>query len=222
MAKSHRKKATLRHKTVPALGAGVRYVARRAGILAEPARGKKSFDPASVDRMPPFTRKIFPTGKCGRGHCGDAAGLVRVLRGCSGVGQGAAGLTRVLQGCSGAELGAAGVQRSWPGCCRDAAELTRTLRGCSGTGPAAQPGGLPEETRMISVSELDTGRLAASKACVPTRGIDVDALGGRFRRCAGWECRPARAFLSSGRRRSPPASGRSSEHIEEVSGCSAC
>lgn len=75
---------------------------------------------------------------------------------------------------------------------------------------------------MISVSELDTGRLAASKACVPTRGIDVDALGGRFRRCAGWECRPARAFLSSGRRRSPPASGRSSEHIEEVSGCSAC
>lgn len=75
---------------------------------------------------------------------------------------------------------------------------------------------------MISVSELDTGRLAALKACVPTRGIDVDALGGRFRRCAGWECRPARAFLSSGRRRSPPASGRSSEHIEEVSGCSAC
>lgn len=174
MAKSHGKKATLRRKTVPALGAGVRCVARRAGILADLARGKKSFGPASVDRMPPFTRKIFPTGKCGRGCCGGAAELVRVLRRCSGI------------------------------------------------GPAAQPGGLPAEIRMISVSELDTGRLAALKACVPTRGIDVDALGGRFRRCAGWECRPARAFLSSRRRRSPPASGRSSEHIEEVSGCSAC
>lgn len=190
---------------MPALGAGVRCVARRAGILAEPARGKKSFDPASVDRMPPSTQKIFPTGKCGRGRCGGTARLVRVLRGCSGIGP-----------------GAAGAQRDWFGCCGNAAELTRTLRGCSGTGPAAQPAGLPAEIRMISVSELDTGRLTASKACVPTRGIDVDALGGRFRRCAGWECRPARAFLSSGRRRSPPASGRSSEHIEEVSGCSAC
>lgn len=174
MAKSHGKKATLRRKTVPALGAGVRCVARRAGILAPSPRGKKSFAPASADRMPPFTRKIFPTGKCGRGRCGSAAGLARVLRGCCGI------------------------------------------------GPGAQPAGLPAEIRMISVSELDTGRLAASKACVPTRGIDVDALGGRFRRCAGWECRPARAFLSSWRRRSPPASGRSSEHIEEVSGCSAC
>lgn len=160
----------------------------------------------------------------------------RVLRGCIGIGLGAsgaqrgwsgrcggaAGLTRVLQGCSGAGPGAARVQRNWPGRCGGAAGLVRVLRRCSGTGPAAQPGGLPEEIRMISVSELDTGRPAASKACVPTRGIDVDALGGRFRRCAGWECRPARAFLSSGRRRSPPASGRSSEHIEEVSGCSAC
>nr|DAQ58691.1 MAG TPA: hypothetical protein [Caudoviricetes sp.] len=48
-----------------------------------PPPGKKSFDPASVDRMSPFTRKIFPTGKCGRGRCGGAAGLARVLRGCS-------------------------------------------------------------------------------------------------------------------------------------------
>ena len=190
---------------MPALGAGVRCVARRAGILAPSPRGKKSFDPASADRMPPFTQKIFPTGKCGRGCCGGTAELARALRGRSG-----------------ADLDAAGVQRSWPGCCGGAAGSVRVLRGRSGTGPAAQPGGLPAEIRMISVSELDTGRLAASKACVPTRGIDVDALGGRFRRCAGWECRPARAFLSSGRRRSPPASGRSSEHIEEVSGCSAC
>lgn len=168
MAKSHGKKATLRRKTVPALGAGVRCVARRAGILApSPPPGKKSFDPASVDRMPPFTRKIFPTGKCGRGRCGGAAGLARVLRGCS---EGYAGLCRAT-------------------CCR----LTLYP-----SGPAAQPAGLPAEIRMISVSELDTGRLAASKACVPTQGIDVDALGGRFRRCAGWECRPARAFLSPG------------------------
>lgn len=205
MAKSHGKKATLRRKTVPALGAGVRCVARRAGILAPSPRGKKSFDPASVDRMPPFTRKIFPTGKCGRGCCGDASGSAWVLRGRSGAGP-----------------DAAGVQRSWPGRCGGAAGSVRVLRRCSGIGSGAQPAGLPAEIRMISVSELDTGRLAASKACVPTRGIDVDALGGRFRRCAGWECRPARAFLSSGRRRSPPASGRSSEHIEEVSGCSAC
>ena len=154
-----------------------RWRAMRGASCGDPCtlpRGQKSFDPASADRMPPFTRKIFPTGKCGRGCCGGAAELVRVLRGRSGIGS------------------------------------------------AAQPAGLPAEIRMISVSELDTGRLAASKACVPTRGIDVDALGGRFRRCAGWECRPARVFLSSGRRRSPPASGRSSEHIEEVSGCSAC
>ena len=53
---------------------------------------------------------------------------------------------------------------------------------------------------MSIVSELDTGRLEAPKACVPTRGIDVDALGGQLRSCAGWECRPARAFLSPGRR----------------------
>ena len=165
---------------MPALGAGVRCVARRAGILAEPARGKKSFDPASVDRRPSFTQKIFPTGKCGRGCCGRAAGDHRA---------------------NPKEL------------CGEAC----VLRGCIGTGPGAA-----WMQRGICGSELDTGRLAASKACVPTRGIDVDALGGRFRRCAGWECRPARAFLSSGRRRSPPASGRSSEHIEEVSGCSAC
>lgn len=31
---------------------------------------------------------------------------------------------------------------------------------------------------MRSVSELDTGRLEAPKACVPTWGIDVGALGG--------------------------------------------
>lgn len=54
---------------------------------------------------------------------------------------------------------------------------------------------------MRSVSELDTGRLEAPKASVPTLGIDVDALGGRLRSCAGWECRPARTFLSPGRRR---------------------
>ena len=74
---------------------------------------------------------------------------------------------------------------------------------------------------MSIVSELDTGRLEAPKACVPTRGIDVDALGGQLRNCAGWECRPARTFLSSGRRRSPPASGRAPEDIEEVIRCSA-
>ena len=180
---------------MPALGAGVRCVARRAGILAPSPRGKKSFAPASADRMPPLHTENFPHGEMRK----------RALRGCCGIGSDAAGM-----------------QRDWFGCCGDAAELARVLRGCSGIGPGAQPAGLPAEIRMISVSELDTGRLAASKACVPTQGIDVDALGGRFRRCAGWECRPARAFLSSGRRRSPPASGRSSEHIEEVSGCSAC
>nr|DAZ70494.1 MAG TPA: hypothetical protein [Caudoviricetes sp.] len=73
-------------------------------------RGQKSFDPASVDRMPPFTQKIFPTGKCGRGRCGGAAGLVRGLRGCSGTGP-----------------DAAGVQRDWFGCCGDAAGLDRLL-----------------------------------------------------------------------------------------------
>lgn len=170
MAKSHGKKATLRRKTVPALGAGVRCVARRAGILAPSPGVKKVLTRPRLTACPPLRGKFSPRGNAEEG----AAGLVRVLRGCSGI------------------------------------------------GPGAQPAGLPAEIRMISVSELDTGRLAASKACVPTRGIDVDALGGRFRRCAGWECRPARAFLSSGRRRSPPASGRSSEHIEEVSGCSAC
>lgn len=51
---------------------------------------------------------------------------------------------------------------------------------------------------MSIVSELDTGRLEAPKACVPTRGIEVDALGGQLRSCAGWESRPARAFLSPG------------------------
>ena len=40
---------------------------------------------------------------------------------------------------------------------------------------------------MSVVSELDTGRLEAPKACVPTRGIDVDALGGQLRSCAGWD-----------------------------------
>ena len=115
MAKSHGKKATLRRKTVPALGAGVRCVARRAGILAPSPPGKKSFDPASVDRMPPFTRKIFPTGKCGRGCCGDASGSAWVLRGRSGAGP-----------------DAAGVQRDWPGCCGSAAGSVRVLRGCCG------------------------------------------------------------------------------------------
>lgn len=95
---------------MPALGAGVRCVARRAGILADPARGKKSFDPASVDRKPPFMRKIFPTGKCGRGRCGDAAELVLVLRGCSGIGS-----------------GAVGAQRDWPGCYGGAVGLDRVL-----------------------------------------------------------------------------------------------
>lgn len=65
---------------------------------------------------------------------------------------------------------------------------------------------------MSIVSELDTDRLEAPKACVPTWGIDVDALGGRLRSCAGWESRPARAFLSPGAGGKPPASGRASEH----------
>lgn len=179
---------------MPALGAGVRCVARRAGILAPSPGVKKVLTRPRLTACPPSHRKFSPRGNAEEGAAGR----------------------------SGAGPGAARVQRNWPGRCGGAAGLVRVLRGCSGTGPAAQPAGLPEEIRMISVSELDTGRPAASKACVPTRGIDVDALGGRFRRCAGWECRPARAFLSSGRRRSPPASGRSSEHIEEVSGCSAC
>nr|DAF51051.1 MAG TPA: hypothetical protein [Siphoviridae sp. ctFIm6] len=49
-------------------------------------RGQKSFDPASADRMPPFTQKIFPTGKCGRGCCGAdpaVAGMQRDWTGCS-------------------------------------------------------------------------------------------------------------------------------------------
>ena len=94
-----------------------RWRAMRGASCGDPCtlpRGQKSFDPASADRMPPFTQKIFPTGKCGRGCCG-----------------GAAGLTRVLQGCSGAELGAAGVQRGWPGRRGDAAGLARVLHGCS-------------------------------------------------------------------------------------------
>ena len=48
---------------------------------------------------------------------------------------------------------------------------------------------------MSIVSELDTGSLEAPKACVPTRGIDVDALGGQLRSCAGWDV-PARPHLS--------------------------
>lgn len=75
---------------------------------------------------------------------------------------------------------------------------------------------------MKSVSDLDTGRLAAPKACVPTWGFDVDALGGRLRSCAGWACQPVRTFLSPGAGGHPPASGRAPENIEEVSICSAC
>lgn len=59
---------------------------------------------------------------------------------------------------------------------------------------------------MRIVSELDTGRLAAPKAYAPAWGIDVGALGGRLRSCAGWECRPACAFFfpgAGGHRRHP-------------------
>lgn len=119
MAKSHRKKATLRRKTVPALGAGVRCVVRRAGILADPARGKKSFDPASVDRRPSFTQKIFPTGKCGRGCCGRAAGDHRANP------KELCGEACVLRGCIGTGPSAAGMHRDWPGCCMDAARDMR-------------------------------------------------------------------------------------------------
>ena len=74
-----------------------RWRAMRGASCGDPCtlpRGQKSFDPASVDRMPPFTRKIFPTGKCGRGCCGDASGSAWVLRGRSGAGPDAAGVLR--------------------------------------------------------------------------------------------------------------------------------
>ena len=213
MAKSHRKKATLRRKTVPALGAGVRCVARRAGILADPARGKKVLTRPRLTAGPRSRRKFSPRGNAEEGAaegrrgiigpiprscaakpvcCGDASGLARVLHGYS---EGYAGLCRAA-------------------CCR--LTLSPSGIGCSTGRP---PGRDPHDKRV----RIGHSRLAASKACVPTRGIDVGALGGRVPgRCAGCECRPARAFLSSGRRRSPLASGRSSEHIEEVSRCSAC
>ena len=92
-----------------------RWRAMRGASCGDPCtlpRGQKSFDPASADRMPPFTQKIFPTGKCGRGCCGDASGSAWVLRGRSGAGP-----------------DAAGVQRDWPGCCMDAARDMRVSAG---------------------------------------------------------------------------------------------
>ena len=61
-----------------------RWRAMRGASCGDPCtlpRGQKSFDPASVDRMPPFTRKIFPTGKCGRGCCGAGPGVAGMQRG---------------------------------------------------------------------------------------------------------------------------------------------
>ena len=110
------------------------------------------------------------------------------------------------------------MQRGQAGCYGVAAGICGFLPGgLDPPPPVCPPGadhvlaGHPAEGRMSIVSELDTGRLEAPKACVPTRGIDVDALGGQLRSCAGWECRPARAFLSPGAGGQPPASGRASE-----------
>lgn len=118
MAKSHGKKATLRRKTVPALGAGVRCVARRAGILAPSPGVKKVLTRPRLTACPPSRGKFSPRGNAEEG----AAGMHRDRPGCFG---GAAGLVRTLRECSGIGPGAAGVQRDRSGCCGGYADLCR-------------------------------------------------------------------------------------------------
>lgn len=118
MAKSHGKKATLRRKTVPALGAGVRCVARRAGILApSPPRAKKVLTRPRLTACPPSRGKFSPRGNAEEGAAG-------VQRGWPGRRGGAAGLARTPRGCS---VGYAGLCRA--ACCR--LTLSPSGTGCS-------------------------------------------------------------------------------------------
>lgn len=122
---------------------------------------------------------------------------MRALQECSGFAENAAGVQQFLRECSGRICGFLPGGLPLP----DSSPFRV---------PADQPAGLQAESRS-NVSNLNTGRLAAPKACVPTWGIDVGALGGQLRSCAGWECRPARVFFSPGADGLPPASGRASE-----------
>ena len=146
MAKSHGKEAALKGKTVPALGAGVRCVVRRAGILADPPPPvKKVLAGALKTACPPLREKFSPRGNAGEGAawmqrdlvvcCGDAAGQGLALRWCSGM-----------------------VCGFLPGGLPSPDSQPHRV-------PAGQPTSLPAEGRMRSVSELDTGRLEAPKAC---------------------------------------------------------
>ena len=79
---------------MPALGAGVRCVARRAGILAPSTGVKKVLTRPRLTACPPSRGKFSPRGNAEEG----AAGLARVLRECSGIGPGAAGVLRGICG----------------------------------------------------------------------------------------------------------------------------